>query len=629
MPALRGISTEELCSETRHCNRRRSCYYLQRRRSCGSSCLSKAGVGSIFEIGGGAAVGRVLISWIGHSDLRAAAGRGEADDVGPVLRLLRDQRIDRFDVVHLLNDILPSEFGVSFTQYVDWLRGQLSDAAPEFRSHSFQPLKNNYPGVFAALDRPLGEIQTEHGDDADYSILLGPGGTAYNVGLFLRSQPLRPKLWATSREEEVEEIPWAPEIRVDADAARRPLPPKAWRPRFRDHAPAAAFQGIGGSSKALRFALWQAERAAPTPLSVLLTGETGTGKELFARAIHVHSGRPGNFVPVNCAAIPETLLETELFGHVKGVFTDAKADKKGVFELAQGGTLFLDEIGDMPAGLQAKLLRVLQEKKIRPVGGEAERPVDVRVLAATNQNLDRKIKAGTFREDLYHRFPLVIPIPPLRERGEDVLELARTLLKRACEKSGRPPLELDESALKLLGRPRRWAGNVRELEKIVDVAAAFAASDARTITADDVSLPLESQWVGRHFGAWETLGNDEFVAELVAALDELLRRNAARRWPWLNDGEGLDQFLPLLALGRAVELSDGQPRIEIVEPIDEAGATRNAACVNVRRGTPTKTARFLGRERIDLSKDTAQSALLRYVEHIRPKLPVFSAQAEE
>ncbi len=219
-------------------------------------------------------------------------------------------------------------------------------------------------------------------------------------------------------------------------------------------------------------------RAAATDTTVLLEGESGTGKELFARALHALSPRAdGPFVAINCAAIPETLLETELFGHEKGAFTGAAARKPGKFELAHRGTLFLDEIGDLPLSLQAKILRVLEEKRFERVGGTVPLQVDVRVVAATNRNLKAAVAARQYREDLFFRlsvFPIVIP--PLRERPEDISTLARYFIDRFCRDLNKRPLVLSPSAEDDL-RQYAWPGNVRELQNCIERAAILTEGD--------------------------------------------------------------------------------------------------------------------------------------------------------
>jgi two-component system response regulator HydG len=236
----------------------------------------------------------------------------------------------------------------------------------------------------------------------------------------------------------------------------------------------------------MRDVLDRVVRVAPTDATVLVTGESGTGKELIARAIHVASRRGDKlFVPVNCAAITETLLESELFGHARGAFTGAIRARRGLFEEADGGTLFIDEIGETAPGFQAKLLRALQEGEIRRVGESAPVQVDVRVIAASNQDLRKAIAERRFREDLFYRLNVVpIRIPPLRERGEDVPLLAAHFLRRFVQRTGQEKA-LTPDALAVLVE-HDWPGNVRELENMIEQAAAL--SPGREIRALDVQI---------------------------------------------------------------------------------------------------------------------------------------------
>lgn len=242
---------------------------------------------------------------------------------------------------------------------------------------------------------------------------------------------------------------------------------------------------IVGRSFAIRALLDRIEKVAPTDARVLITGENGTGKELVARAVHRLSARADRpFVEVNCAAIPAELIESELFGHVKGSFTGAYADRSGKFEQANGGTLFLDEIGDMSSAAQAKVLRALQEGVITRVGGEHPIRVDVRVIAATNKDLEREIELGRFREDLYFRLNVVpIHVPPLRERREDIPMLVRHFIERAVNELRLPPRQFDDSAIDRLVS-MDWPGNVRELRNTVERLLILARSDE--VTASDV-----------------------------------------------------------------------------------------------------------------------------------------------
>jgi DNA-binding NtrC family response regulator len=218
-------------------------------------------------------------------------------------------------------------------------------------------------------------------------------------------------------------------------------------------------------------ALEMIQQVADSPASVLITGESGTGKELFARALHFASSRrDGPLVPINCAAIPENLIESEMFGYVKGAFTDARNGKIGLFQAARGGTLFLDEIGDMPLALQAKMLRVLEDKRVRPLGATVETPIDVRIVAATNADLEQAIAQGKFRSDLYYRLATIaVHVPPLRERPEDLPLLIKHFLVRAAIECGKPLPAIEPDAADCLAR-YGWPGNVRELQNVIQSA---------------------------------------------------------------------------------------------------------------------------------------------------------------
>ncbi len=251
--------------------------------------------------------------------------------------------------------------------------------------------------------------------------------------------------------------------------------------RVREHDP----HGLVGSSEPMRRVVEQIRKVAATDATVLVLGESGTGKELVARAIHDAGPRRGGpFVSVSCAAIPEGLLESELFGHERGAFTGAVKRKLGRFELADGGTLFLDEVGEIPPSIQVKLLRVLQERRIERVGGEGSIDVDVRLVSATNRDLGRMVAEGRFREDLYYRLDVVgLRLPPLRDRPGDVEELARVFLARAAPRIGRAVRGFTPEALELLRR-HRWPGNVRELQNLVEQALVFA--EGPEVRAEDL-----------------------------------------------------------------------------------------------------------------------------------------------
>lgn len=254
------------------------------------------------------------------------------------------------------------------------------------------------------------------------------------------------------------------------------------------------------TSPVLERALNLAKRAAKTDATVLLLGESGVGKELFANYVHQNSLREkGPFVALNMAAIPENLLESELFGFEKGAFTDASSSKKGHFELANGGTLFLDEIGEMPISLQAKLLRALQEKEISPLGGSKPVKIDVRIVSATNANIQEKIKKGEFREDLYYRLNTIpVTIPPLKERTDEIEPIAIKTLERVCKEYDLNEKTFSKEALKEL-KEYGWPGNIRELISVVERAAILSENEA--ISKDD--LFLESRQTKDEIGKME------------------------------------------------------------------------------------------------------------------------------
>ncbi len=246
-----------------------------------------------------------------------------------------------------------------------------------------------------------------------------------------------------------------------------------------------SFHQILGKSKAIQAVFDLIRRVADSPTNVLITGESGTGKELVAKAIHYNSDRKdAPFIPVNCAAIPEQLLESELFGHMRGAFTDAKIDKRGLFEEAQKGTLFLDEISELPIMLQAKILRAIQEKEIRRVGATRPISVDVRIIAATNLNLSEEVTNKRFREDLYYRLNVIeLKLPPLRERREDIPLLVDAFLKKCGEVRGKEVKGVSEAALAML-IDYAWPGNVRELENVIERAVTLSRGEK--ISPDDL-----------------------------------------------------------------------------------------------------------------------------------------------
>jgi len=230
-------------------------------------------------------------------------------------------------------------------------------------------------------------------------------------------------------------------------------------------------------------------RVAPFPATVLIQGETGTGKELVARLLHQHSGRKGSFIPVNCGAIAPELMESELFGHTRGAFTSAHQVREGLFMAARGGTLLLDEISEMPIGLQVKLLRALEEGKVRPVGSDREVPVDVRVVASTQHDLQAEVKRGRFREDLFHRINIVhLHLPALRERREDIPALAAHFMTQIAAELAMAEVTLDQASIQLL-QGQEWSGNVRQLRNVIERTVLLGELPTEFVAGNDASTP--------------------------------------------------------------------------------------------------------------------------------------------
>jgi DNA-binding NtrC family response regulator len=270
--------------------------------------------------------------------------------------------------------------------------------------------------------------------------------------------------------------------------------------------------GMIGSSPAMQEVFSRIARVAPTEATVLILGESGTGKELVARAVHEQSPRKqAPLITVNCAAIPENLIESELFGHEKGAFTGANETHHGLVEAAHGGTLFLDEIGELPQEAQARLLRVLQEGEIRRVGSTRSRHVDIRLLAATNRDLKQLVEQGEFRSDLYFRLHVMeILLPPLRERGSDIQELAERLLERACKRMNRPAMQFEAEAIHAM-QDYHWPGNVREMENVIERAVIL--SDDTRIVAAELGLQHSTEHHEEH--THEKLSLDEYFIQFV------------------------------------------------------------------------------------------------------------------
>ena len=288
-----------------------------------------------------------------------------------------------------------------------------------------------------------------------------------------------------------------------------------------------AIAGMIGSSDVMQDLYNRIHKVAPTAATVLIHGETGTGKELVARALHEESQRNNHLmISVNCAAIPETLIESELFGHEKGAFTGAASNREGLIAAADGGTLFLDEIGELPLEAQARLLRVLQEGEVRPLGSVESRKVDVRLVVATHRDLRKLAKEGKFREDLYFRINVVqLTLPPLRERGRDIINIAESLLQRYCSQFGKPQLRLANDAIDAI-MEYQWPGNVRELENAMQ-RAVILCEDTQEIGShllsidSDTSIPETFATADSIFGQARTLGGNPGSRPVKEATEDL------------------------------------------------------------------------------------------------------------
>ncbi len=326
-------------------------------------------------------------------------------------------------------------------------------------------------------------------------------------------------------------------------------------------------RGLGavvGVSRKMRALFDLVSRIGKTTSTVLITGDSGTGKELVARAIHAASARASRpFISINCGAMPETLLESELFGHERGAFTGAVKEKKGLFHEAEGGTLFLDEIGETSLTMQVKLLRALQERVVRRVGGNAEEPIDVRIICATNKDLQKKVADGTFREDLYYRINVIpVALPPLRERREDIPHLVRHFLRKVSVEQGVAEKKITTEAMRLL-EAYAWPGNVRELENLIERTIALEPSDVITtaslpdaflhpaglpssaspegfdLPADGLDLEAYLEWLGKRLmqQALERTGRVQIRAAELLRMSERSFRYYAKKYGIRREGE--------------------------------------------------------------------------------------------
>jgi DNA-binding NtrC family response regulator len=425
---------------------------------------------------------RVLMAWVGNTDLKAGA-QGGATELGPIAQVLKDREFDR---VVLLSNYPDADA----KPYAKWL-GERTDAKVELFHEKLPGGPTNYGEIYAAALRQCERVRGTKPEEVELTFHLSPGTPAMGaVWLLLGKTRIPAKLIESSKQAGVRDA----DVPFDIAAEFIPELLRERDERLREQsagAPPTApeFEQILHHSPIMERLVQRARRVAIRNVPVLIEGESGTGKELFARAIHRASPRRAQpFVAINCGAIPENLIESELFGHKKGAFSGASENRAGHFEEADDGTLFLDEVGELPAPVQVKLLRALQEGEVTRIGESSPRKVNVRILAATHRTLTDEIAAGRFREDLFFRLAVaVLRVPPLRERSGDLNLLIDHLLalvnrEAAASEPGYRDKKLSAGARNLLQR-HPWPGNVRELLNTLQRAAIW--SDGPSISTED------------------------------------------------------------------------------------------------------------------------------------------------
>jgi len=425
----------------------------------------------------------ILLAWLGNTDLRASETQDLVEH-GPILGAAKAMP---FDSVHLLSDHPTSKSSA----YVKWLEGETNTSVTLHPAKLTSP--TSHEEIYRAATQVIQSVRSAH-PEADLTFHLSPGTPAMAaIWLLLAKTHFPARLIESSREQGVQEV----NIPFELSAEFVPVAKEA------DEALARLMQGLPPETPAftaivhrcatMKRTVAMAHRLALRDVPVLIQGESGTGKELFARAIHQASSRRSKpFIAVNCGAIPQELVDAELFGYEKGAFTGATATRTGYFESADGGTLFLDEIGELPLASQVRLLRVLQEREVTRVGATKPKPIDIRIIAATNRVLPIEIQARRFREDLFHRLAVgVLLLPPLREREGDLGLLMDSLLAainaEAALQPGYKHKNLDTSARNLL-IGHAWPGNVRELHNTLLRASIWASGDK--ITGEDILVSL-------------------------------------------------------------------------------------------------------------------------------------------
>jgi DNA-binding NtrC family response regulator len=436
---------------------------------------------------------RLLVSWIGNADLRAPDAEDKSD-IGPIAQAIEARPFDR---VLLLAD----QDKAALRKYEGWLRAKITSKGRVHLNFEHVELTSptNFDEIYTAVTDTLEKLLREFREQPQLTFHLSPGTPAMAaIWVILGKTRYKAELIQSSRQKGVEtasvpfDIALSPEFVTDVLR----IPDKQLEKLSAGSSEESSrFGDIIYRGKTMQRLVTLAQKAAPRSVPVLIEGESGTGKELLARAIHQASPRSGKaFQVVNCGAIPSELVESELFGHVKGAFTGATRDHVGHFEAAHGGTLFLDEIGELPPTAQVKLLRVVQESEVRRVGDNAIKKVDVRIIAATNRDLAAEVAASRFREDLFYRLAvLVLNVPPLRDREGDLGLLLDGLLQRINEQSERakePGFKrktISSGARKLLMR-QAWPGNIRQLENTLRRAIVWA--DGEIVSPDDIKEAL-------------------------------------------------------------------------------------------------------------------------------------------
>ena len=417
----------------------------------------------------------LLVCWLGNTDLRASQS-STAGELGPIASALKSMP---FDALHLISDH-SQEISKA---YVSWLSATAGVCVHLHETSLSSP--THYEEIYRASDEVLSGLGNGKADQLTFH--LSPGTPAMAAVWIILSKTKYPaQLIESSREQGVRVVSFPFDLAAEYVPGRTALADADWQ-RLTQGLPEAApeFDRIVHRCQPMRQLVAKARLLAQRSVPVLIQGESGTGKELFARAMHKASPRSaGPFVAVNCGAIPQELIDAELFGHEKGAFTGAATARVGYFEAADGGTLFLDEIGELPLASQVRLLRVLQEAEVTRLGATKPRPIDIRVIAATNRVLAQEVAQGRFREDLYYRLAVgVLTLPPLREREGDVSLLIETFLNKLHQEAGSDNKDISVSAKNLLFQ-HDWPGNVRELSNTLLRASIWATG--REISAEDV-----------------------------------------------------------------------------------------------------------------------------------------------